>query len=153
MRFPALGAYVGPDIVAGLLATGLTLTAHPPVHRRRHELRDRARLVGAGVARLRRRARRSRRQIRADARRGRRDRGRHFLDADLELTVIGDVEPVGLCGSGLVDAVAELWAPGVIDQSGRYGSAEERPAKIGEEHVFFLADDVYPLAARCPRVQ
>jgi hypothetical protein len=30
----------------------------------------------------------------------------------LELEVIGDVEPVGLCGSGLVDCVAELVAPG-----------------------------------------
>ena len=43
--FPSLGAYVGGDIVAGMLATGLD--PRPPaaaVHRRRHEQRDRARL-------------------------------------------------------------------------------------------------------------
>ena len=47
VMFPALGAYVGPDIVAGILATGHH--ARPPraaLHRRRHELGDRARLLG-----------------------------------------------------------------------------------------------------------
>ena len=47
--FPSLGAYVGGDIVAGMLATGSD--ARPPraaVHRRRHEQRDRARLGRAG---------------------------------------------------------------------------------------------------------
>src|SRR5207245_2720364 len=61
-------------------------------------------------------------------------------------TVIGDVEPVGLCGSGLVDAVAELVGAGVIDHSGRYvldGLLQERLGKIGEENVFYLADEVF----------
>ena len=34
--------------------------------------------------------------------------------------MIGDVTPAGLCGSGLVDAVAELVRVGLIDASGRY---------------------------------
>jgi Uncharacterized metal-binding protein len=41
-------------------------------------------------------------------------------DGEIELTVIGDVAPLGLCGSGLVDAVAELVGAGIIDKSGRY---------------------------------
>ena len=42
--FPALGAYVGGDIVAGMLASGHgPRQAAPAVHRRRHQLRDRAR--------------------------------------------------------------------------------------------------------------
>ena len=45
--FPSLGAYVGGDIVAGMLATGLTRDKrHPAVHRRGHELGDRARQPG-----------------------------------------------------------------------------------------------------------
>ena len=34
------------------------------------------------------------------------------------LEVIGDIEPVGMCGSGLVDAVAELVRVGLLDHSG-----------------------------------
>ncbi len=46
--FPALGAYVGGDIVAGVLATGMTRDRRLRLlHRRRHELRDRARQRGA----------------------------------------------------------------------------------------------------------
>ena len=41
-------------------------------------------------------------------------------DAIVELGVIGDVEPRGLCGSGLVDAVAELVRIGLLDSSGRF---------------------------------
>jgi uncharacterized 2Fe-2S/4Fe-4S cluster protein (DUF4445 family) len=70
--------------------------------------------------------------------------GVKLVDGELQLTVIGDVEPVGLCGSGLVDAVAELVAAGVIDHSGRFvlGSSE-RLGKIGEENVFHLSDEVF----------
>jgi uncharacterized 2Fe-2S/4Fe-4S cluster protein (DUF4445 family) len=41
-------------------------------------------------------------------------------DGGVELGVIGDVEPRGLCGSGLVDAVAELVRVGLLDSSGRF---------------------------------
>ena len=41
-------------------------------------------------------------------------------DDALTTHVIGDVAPVGLCGSGLVDAVAELVRVGLIDRSGRF---------------------------------
>jgi uncharacterized 2Fe-2S/4Fe-4S cluster protein (DUF4445 family) len=64
------------------------------------------------------------------------------------LSVIGDTEPRGLCGSGLVDAVSELVRVGLLDASGRFvpeeTAAELAPAladrltKIGEERVFVL---------------
>lgn len=38
---------------------------------------------------------------------------------DIELKTIGDAEPVGICGSGLLDIVAELVRHGVIDKRGR----------------------------------
>ncbi len=77
--FPALGAYVGGDIVAGHARDRPhARPAGAALHRRRHELRDRARLAGAG--RLDRRPRRPRLRGRPDpvrhARRRGRDRGR-----------------------------------------------------------------------------
>jgi uncharacterized 2Fe-2S/4Fe-4S cluster protein (DUF4445 family) len=58
--------------------------------------------------------------------------------------VIGDVEPQGLCGSGLVDAVAELVGAGILDHSGRFvADASERVRKVGDETVFDLAEGVY----------
>jgi uncharacterized 2Fe-2S/4Fe-4S cluster protein (DUF4445 family) len=66
----------------------------------------------------------------------------------LELEVIGDVEPAGLCGSGLVDAVSELVHSGLLDHSGRFisdeAAAEQHPGlaprltMIGQERVFVL---------------
>ncbi len=38
----------------------------------------------------------------------------------LYIQTIGEVEPVGICGSGLVDVVAELARVGIIDQSGKF---------------------------------
>jgi uncharacterized 2Fe-2S/4Fe-4S cluster protein (DUF4445 family) len=70
--------------------------------------------------------------------------GVRIVDGDVELTVIGDVEPAGLCGSGLVDAVAELVGAGILDHSGRFvAGSSERLGKIGEETVFHLADGVF----------
>ncbi|MGQ9602894.1 MAG: ASKHA domain-containing protein [bacterium] len=41
------------------------------------------------------------------------------------LKTIGDLEPIGICGSGLVAAIAELLNAGVIEKSGRIKSHEE----------------------------
>jgi uncharacterized 2Fe-2S/4Fe-4S cluster protein (DUF4445 family) len=66
----------------------------------------------------------------------------------LELEVIGDIEAIGMCGSGLVDAVAELVHAGLLDHSGRFISDDQAAAefpglasrltKIGAERVFVL---------------
>jgi len=66
----------------------------------------------------------------------------------VELGVIGDVEPRGLCGSGLVDAVSELVRVGLLDASGRFVPEEQAPGiapaladrltMIGQERVFVL---------------
>ena len=41
------------------------------------------------------------------------------MDGDLRLGVIGDVPPVGICGSGLIDLAAELLVLGIISPEGR----------------------------------
>jgi uncharacterized 2Fe-2S/4Fe-4S cluster protein (DUF4445 family) len=68
--------------------------------------------------------------------------------ASLALEVIEDAEPLGMCGSGLVDAVAELVRCGLLDHSGRFIPDEEalvrhpalasRLTMIGKERVFVL---------------
>lgn len=39
---------------------------------------------------------------------------------DLTFTTIGNKRPIGLCGSALIDLVAELASEGIIDQSGKF---------------------------------
>src|SRR4029077_6272291 len=75
--------------------------------------------------------------------------GVKIVEGEVGLTVIGDVAPVGLCGSGLVDAVAELLGAGILDHSGRFvlGSSQ-RLGKIGEENGFYLSEHVFLLHAR-----
>jgi uncharacterized 2Fe-2S/4Fe-4S cluster protein (DUF4445 family) len=149
--FPSLGAYVGGDIVAGMLATGLT--------------RDRRLRLFIDVGTNSEIALGSSERVLATAA----PAGPAFeaaqikcgmraadgaieslkIDGDaLELAVIGDTEPVGICGSGLVDAVAELVRCGLLDHSGRFIPDEEaasshpglvdRLTMIGKERVFVL---------------
>ena len=46
-------------------------------------------------------------------------------NGDLRFDVIGDCDPIGVCGSGLVDLVAVLVRQGVIDAGGRLLAPEE----------------------------
>jgi uncharacterized 2Fe-2S/4Fe-4S cluster protein (DUF4445 family) len=146
--FPSLGAYVGGDIVAGLLATGLA--------------RDRRTRMFIDVGTNSEIALGSNERVLATAapagpafeaaqiRCGMRAaegaiEGVKIEGGEVQLQVIGDVEPRGLCGSGLVDCVAELVRAGLLDRSGRFADDELSPrfGKVGEERVFMLADDVY----------
>jgi uncharacterized 2Fe-2S/4Fe-4S cluster protein (DUF4445 family) len=145
--FPALGAYVGPDIVAGVLATGLTLDRRIRLF---IDVGTNSEIVlGSSAGALATAAPAGPAFEAAQIRCGMRAaegaiEGVRIRDGELELTVIGDAEPVGLCGSGLVDAVAELVGAGIIDASGRFvPGSSQRLGKIGEETVFHLAEDVY----------
>lgn len=44
----------------------------------------------------------------------------------VELTTIGDTPAVGLCGSGIVDVMAELYCAGLVNQRGRFNKASAR---------------------------
>jgi uncharacterized 2Fe-2S/4Fe-4S cluster protein (DUF4445 family) len=122
--FPAFGAYVGGDITAGLLASGMDRdprirlfidigTNCEIVLGSRDWLLATAAPAGpafeGGSIRCGMRA--------AD---GAVEAVTITDEGDLKLTVIGDTEPRGLCGSGLVDAVAALVEAGIIDESGRF---------------------------------
>jgi uncharacterized 2Fe-2S/4Fe-4S cluster protein (DUF4445 family) len=129
---PALGAYVGGDIVAGLIAAGMT---------RDRRLRlfidvgtnceialgsaDRLVCTAAPAGPAFEAA-----QIKCGMRAA--DGAIEVVriaDDTLELGVIGDASPIGICGSGLVDSVAELVRHGLLDASGRF-VADEQAASI-----------------------
>jgi uncharacterized 2Fe-2S/4Fe-4S cluster protein (DUF4445 family) len=145
--FPALGAYVGPDIVAGVLATGLTLDKRTRLF---IDVGTNSEIVlGSSARALATAAPAGPAFEAAQIKCGMRAadgaiEGVKVVDGEIELAVIGDTAPLGLCGSGLVDAVAELVGAGILDHSGRFVlGSHERLGKIGEENVFFLADGVY----------
>ena len=149
--FPSLGAYVGGDIVAGMLATGLTrdrrlrlfidVGTNSEIALGSHE-RVVATAAPAGpafeAAQIRCGMRASDGAI----------EGVKISGEGVGLDVIGDVAPVGICGSGLVDAVAELVHCGLLDHSGRFIPDEDaavshpgladRLTKIDKERVFVL---------------
>ena len=151
ITFPALGAYVGPDIVAGILATGLTLDKRQRLFidvGTNSEIvlgsSERALATAAPAGPAFEAA-----QIRCGMRasEGAIEGVKISRDA-VGLDVIGNAEPVGICGSGLVDAVAELVHCGLLDHSGRFIPDEEaavshpgladRLTKIDKERVFVL---------------
>lgn len=125
--FPALGAYVGGDILAGLLATGMTRDKRLRLFidvgtNCELALGSAERIVCTAApagpafeaAQIRCGMRAAEGAIEAV----------RIADDTLELDVIGDVAPAGVCGSGLVDAVAELVRAGLLDASGRFVPAE-----------------------------
>jgi len=149
--FPSLGAYVGGDIVAGMLATGLTrdkrlrlfidVGTNSEIALGSNE-RVLATAAPAGPAF-------EAAQIKCGMRAAEGAiEGVKVDDDALTLQVIGDTEAIGMCGSGLVDAVAELVRTGLLDHSGRFIPDEQaaelfpelatRLTKIGEERVFVL---------------
>ena len=149
--FPALGAYVGGDIVAGMLATGMDRDKRTRLFidvgtNCEIVLSDGDTLVSTaapagpafegGAIRCGMRAADGAIEV------------VRITDDDVTLQVIGDVPAKGLCGSGLVDAVAELVRVGLLDRSGRFVPDEDaatllpglvdRLTRIGEERVFVL---------------
>jgi len=58
-------------------------------------------------------------------------------NGSIEYKTIGDKPPVGICGSGLLDILAELFANGIIDRTGRF-QADNNPLLLqGDEGLQF----------------
>ena len=150
--FPSLGAYVGGDIVAGVLAAGMDRDKRLRLFidigtNCEIVLGDAERLVATAApagpafeaASIRSGMRAAPGAIEVVT----------ITPEGLRLQVIGDVAPVGVCGSGLVDAVAELVREGLLDASGRFlddtAIAQRRPdladrfVTVDGERLFVLA--------------
>ena len=152
MVFPHLGAYVGGDIIAGILASGMDRDKRLRLFidigtNCEIVLGNGERLVATAApagpafeaASIRCGMRAASGAIEVVA----------ITDEGLRLQVIDDAAPVGLCGSGLVDAIAELSRVGLLDSSGRFLSQErvhelrpdlaERFVERDGERLFILA--------------
>ena len=149
---PALGAYVGGDIVAGMLASGMDRDKRLRLFidvgtNCEIVLGDGERILADGGARgsgIRGRRDPMRHAGGRRRDRGRQDRRRRRRACRSSATC----DAQGLCGSGLVDAVAELVRVGLLDASGRFipdaDAADKLPGladRLGEingERVFAL---------------
>ncbi len=125
---PYVGAYVGADLVAGLLATGL---AQNEGVRLLVDVGTNGEIILGSAART----------VATAAPAGPAFEGAQIQDGmrasegaiealvitsdAVELQVIGDIPPLGLCGSGLLDAVAQLRLSGLMLPSGRFVKVEE----------------------------
>lgn len=71
-----------------------------------------------------------------------------YEDGAVEVKVVGDVAPIGICGTGIVDAVACMVRLGVVDDTGYLLGADELDeplaSLVGREddhNVFYLVPD------------
>ena len=153
--FPSIGAYVGADIVGDVVATGL---AREPEKRLLVDVGTNGEIVCGNDERV----------VATAAPAGPAFEGGQILcgmrategaiegvvltNGRVELQVIGGagVTPRGLCGSGLIDVVAQLRLAGILGANGLFRSAEELAghalgANVREQgglRVFALTDDV-----------
>jgi uncharacterized 2Fe-2S/4Fe-4S cluster protein (DUF4445 family) len=151
---PALGAYVGSDIVAGVLATGV---AREDKMRLFVDVGTNGEIVIGNAQRALATAAPAGpafegSQIRCGMRATEGAIEGVQLSDHVDLQVIGgDIPAQGICGSGLVDAVAQLLAVGLLDHSGRMRSAEDardhpladRLISVDGVRAFLLAEGVY----------
>jgi uncharacterized 2Fe-2S/4Fe-4S cluster protein (DUF4445 family) len=125
--FPSFGAYVGGDIVAGVLASGMDRDKRVRLF---IDVGTNCEIVLSDGNKILATAAPAGPAFEAASIKC----GMRAADGAIEvvkitkdgvsLQVIGEVEPQGMCGSGLVDAVAELAKIGVLDQSGRFVTQE-----------------------------
>lgn len=142
---PHLGAYVGADIVAGVLATGLARNRDGQM-RLLIDVGTNGEIVLGSVDRTLATAAPAGpafegAQIRCGMRASEGAIEGVQIGEDVALQVIGGaVRPAGLCGSGLVDAVAELVRLGLVNASGRLARPEQVRGRLPEALVDRLVE-------------
>jgi len=129
---PVIGGFVGGDTVAGMLATRLAESDGPTLL---IDIGTNGEIVLAHDGRL----------WAASTAAGPAFEGARILhgmrgasgaiekvvvDGDLRYNVIGDVPPLGLCGSGLIDLAAELLRQGLVSPEGRLVTAADAPPEV-----------------------
>ena len=152
---PGIGGYVGGDHVAALLATrhyhggGVSMILDIGTNTEISLLREQDEIIsistpsgpaleGGHISCGMRAGDGAVERVKEDGRGG-------FL-----LKTIGDVTPVGLCGSGVLDAVASLVRSGAIDRRGRISAAGVatvelaggRAVKLADPDLVFTQDDI-----------
>jgi uncharacterized 2Fe-2S/4Fe-4S cluster protein (DUF4445 family) len=146
--FPNSGSYVGGDIVSGMLFSGIHKAEEPLLFIDvgtnveitlgcRDWIMTGAGAAGpaleGGVASIGKKAESGTiSRVRIDP-----------VTRKIDVDVIAGSEPSGICGSGLIDLVSELFSAGIIDQSGRLtGVGEGVVERDGSKaYVIYKAED------------
>lgn len=130
--FPVISGYVGGDTVAGMVATRLHAAERPALFM---DIGTNGEIVVSTEDRL----------VATSCAAGPAFEGARIahgmraaagaieavhIEEDVAYKVIGGEKPLGLCGSGLIDLVAELLRLGVISQTGALLSADETSSKL-----------------------
>ncbi len=55
-----------------------------------------------------------------------------------EIKVIGNSRPVGICGSGMIDAISEMFLTGILDQKGKLVDTKSKRVRKGEDGKEFV---------------
>ncbi len=142
--FPCVASYVGGDIVAGILAAG--------VHKEEDicifiDIGTNGEIVignsewlmaaacsagpcfeGSGIKHGMRATDGAIENVKID---------RHSLE--IEIKVIGDdTQPTGICGSGMIDVIAEMFLSGILDQKGKLQKDISDRVREGEDGLEFV---------------
>jgi len=131
--FPVIGGYVGGDIVAGILATSLD---RDPRTRLLIDVGTNGEIVLGS----------NRRVVACSTAAGPAFEGAQMAcgmraapgaiegvtitPTGVQCQVIGNERPVGICGSGLIDVVAQLYLAGLLDENGKLVDREEALALV-----------------------
>jgi len=147
--FPVIGGFVGGDTVAGIVATGLAQCEKPTLlvdigtngeivlaHRGRLNAASTAAGPAFEGARIQHGMRGSAGAI---------EKVVIGADGRLAYHVIGGQRPIGICGSGLIDLVAELLRVGVVSCEGRL-LVEEMPGGLAARRTSFDGKPAFLLA-------
>ena len=133
--FPQIGGFVGGDTVAGIIATRLDQFKEGPVllvdvgTNGEIVLANKGKMIATSVAagpafegaRIINGMRAATGAIE-----------KVVMDGDVQVNVIGNAKPAGLCGTGLIDAAACLLRQGIVDETGRILGPDELPAGLSE---------------------
>jgi uncharacterized 2Fe-2S/4Fe-4S cluster protein (DUF4445 family) len=142
---PVIGGFVGGDTVAGILATGLADAGEPTLF---VDIGTNGEIVllangklsaastaagpafeGARISCGMRGSSGAIEKVAVD------------LDGHLRINVIGNVAPVGLCGSGLIDVTAELLRHGVLGSQGRLQTRDQLAEDVSADLAQRLTTD------------
>jgi uncharacterized 2Fe-2S/4Fe-4S cluster protein (DUF4445 family) len=142
---PHLGAYVGADIVAGVLATGLARSEDQKWRVYIDVGTNGEIVVGSSARTLSTAAPAGPAFEGAQIKSGMRASDGAIegvtINDDVHLQIVGgDLKPIGICGSGLVDAVAQLIECGIVDSSGRLLRADDLRGRVSEKLIARLVE-------------
>lgn len=138
---PSVAAYVGGDIVAGVLSTGIhqsdKLTLLVDIGTNGEVVLGKKdwficasssagpAFEGSGV----------KHGMRASS--GAIEKFKILDDGSIEYKTIGEASPMGICGSGLLDIIAQLAKHGIIDRTGRFADHSDERISEGDQGIQF----------------